>query len=37
MAIVLLSETMHNYHIVALIMVLAGIGLAEKHKVTAAA
>ena len=35
MAIGLLSERMLDYHIVALIMVLAGIALAEKHKVLA--
>ena len=30
----ILSEPMHSYHIIALIMVVAGIALAEKHKVT---
>lgn len=33
MSVMLLSETMQSYHIVALIMVLSGIILAEKHKV----
>jgi drug/metabolite transporter (DMT)-like permease len=37
MAIGLLSEHMHGYHVVALLMVLAGIALAEKHKVLAPA
>jgi drug/metabolite transporter (DMT)-like permease len=37
MAIGLLSEHMHDYHVVALLMVLAGIALAEKHKVSAPA
>jgi len=34
MAMGILSEPMHGYHIMALIMVVAGIALAEKHKVT---
>lgn len=34
MAMVILSEPMHGYHIAALVMVVAGIALAEKHKVT---
>ena len=34
MAIGLLSERLHGYHVVALLMVLAGIALAEKHKVS---
>jgi drug/metabolite transporter (DMT)-like permease len=33
MAVVLLSESIHGYHIGALLMVIAGIVLAEKHKV----
>ena len=37
MAIDLLSERMHGFHVVALLMVLAGIALAEKHKVPAPA
>ena len=37
MAIGLLSERLHGYHVVALLMVLAGIALAEKHKVLTAA
>ena len=37
MAIGLLSERLHGYHVVALLMVLAGIALAEKHKVPASA
>ena len=32
-----LSERMHSYHVVALLMVVAGIALAEKHKVLALA
>ena len=34
MAMGILSEPMYGYHIMALIMVVAGIALAEKHKVT---
>ena len=34
MAIGLLSERMHGYHVEVLLMVLAGIALAEKHKVS---
>jgi drug/metabolite transporter (DMT)-like permease len=34
MAMGILSESMYGYHITALIMVVAGIALAEKHKVT---
>ena len=34
MAIGLLSERLHGYQVVALLMVLAGIALAEKHKVS---
>tara|TARA_X000000950_G_C13401340_1_gene452273 strand:- start:178 stop:369 length:192 start_codon:yes stop_codon:yes gene_type:complete len=37
MAIDLLSERMHGYHVVAMLMVLAGIALAEKHEVSALA
>ena len=37
MAIGLLSERLHGYHVVALLLVLAGIALAEKHKVSAPA
>ena len=37
MAIGLLSERLHGYHVLALLMVLAGIALAEKHKVPAPA
>ena len=37
MAIGLLSERMHGYHVVALLLVLAGIALAEKHEVSALA
>ena len=37
MAIALLSERMHGYHVVALLMVLAGIALEKKHKVPALA
>ena len=37
MAIDLLSERMHGYHVVAMLMVLAGIALAEKHEVLALA
>ena len=37
MAIDLLSERMHGCHVVALLVVLAGIALAEKHKVSAPA
>ena len=36
-AIDLLSERMHGYHVVAMLMVLAGIALAEKHEVSALA
>jgi len=36
MAMLILAEHMHAYHVVALLMVLAGIGLAERHKVSAA-
>ena len=34
MAMGIISEPMYGYHIMALIMVVAGIALAEKHKVT---
>jgi drug/metabolite transporter (DMT)-like permease len=37
MAVGLLSERLHSYHVVALLMVLAGITLAEKNKVPAPA
>ena len=37
MAIDLLSERVHCYHVVAMLMVLAGIALAEKHEVSALA
>ena len=37
MAIDLLSERVHGYHVVAMLMVLAGIALAEKHEVLALA
>ena len=36
-AVGLLSERLHGYHVVALLMVLAGITLAEKNKVPAPA
>ena len=36
-AIGLLSERMHGFHVGALLMVLAGIALAEKHEVSALA
>ena len=34
MAIGILSEPMHGYHIMVLIVVAAGIALAQKHEVT---
>ena len=37
MAIDLLSERLHGYQVVAMLMVLAGIALAEKHEVSALA